>query len=275
MVEAESQYLYLLTAIRNYVHRVHLDYTSYAKPSVDYYLMLMRSCFAAIVACAAAEESLAQTSSTRPESSTRQGDSDGQDALEAEVRELRQAASNLQQQLRQLAHDSQKNRNVASATSDPAQADAPLADSAPSTPPGRGRAVQSASHGPGPDRSTIGDELTGLARPDTAAPPKDPELRGFITIPGTETRVKSGGFAKVTSIYDTAPAGNSDRFIRALIPVDSRAGTNSSISATATRMSSDARPPCGLGRRAGKAPMSCGCRSASNTISFDDGDPAR
>ncbi|MNQ38537.1 hypothetical protein D3C85_521190 [compost metagenome] len=58
-----------------------------------------------------------------------------------------------------------------------------------------------------PARNTMGDELTGVARADTAAPPNDPQLRGFIPIPGAETMVKLGGFAKVNAIYDGGHGG--------------------------------------------------------------------
>ncbi len=98
-----------------------------------------------------------------------------------------------------------------------------------------------------PARNTIGDELTGVARADTAAPPNDPQLRGFIPIPGTETMVKLGGFAKVNAIYDFGPAGNPDKLVTATIPVGSGDAHNANLDANATRFSFDVRRPSALG----------------------------
>lgn len=98
-----------------------------------------------------------------------------------------------------------------------------------------------------PIRNTIGDELTGVARADTAAPPNDPELRGFIPIPGTETMIKLGGFAKVNAIYDFGPAGNTDKLVTATIPIGGGNAHNANLDANATRFSFDVRRPSALG----------------------------
>ncbi len=98
-----------------------------------------------------------------------------------------------------------------------------------------------------PTRNTIGDELTGVARPDTAAPPNDPELKGFIPIPGTDTMVKLGGFAKVNAIYDFRPAGNPDKLVTATIPIGGGDARNANLDANATRFSFDVRRPSALG----------------------------
>lgn len=98
-----------------------------------------------------------------------------------------------------------------------------------------------------PERETIGDELTGVARADTRPPPNDPTLRGFIQIPGTDTMVKLGGFAKVNAIYDFAPAGNPDKLVTSTIPVGVGDANNTNIDANATRFSFDVRRPSSLG----------------------------
>ena len=86
-----------------------------------------------------------------------------------------------------------------------------------------------------------------MARADTGAPPNDPQLRGYIEIPGTETRFKLGGFAKVNAIFDTKAAGNRDKFVPASFPVGIRGGGNATINASATRVSLDIRRPSSLG----------------------------
>lgn len=98
-----------------------------------------------------------------------------------------------------------------------------------------------------PERDTIGDELTGVARADNRPPPNDPTLKGFIPIPGTETMVKLGGFAKVNAMYDFAPAGNPDKLITSTIPIGAGDAHNANVDANATRFSFDVRRPSSLG----------------------------
>ena len=116
-------------------------------------------------------------------------------------------------------------------------------------------AIQLAPAGPAPTasgprqpaRDTIGDELTGVARADTRPPPNDPELKGFWLIPGTETKVRLGGFAKVNAIYDFAPAGNPDKLVTSAIPVGVGDASNANLDANATRFSFEVRRPSSLG----------------------------
>ena len=49
--------------------------------------------------------------------------------------------------------------------------------------------------------------------------PLDPTLQGFIPIPGTPSRVKVDGYAKLDTNIDGKPAGNPDRFMPSTIPV--------------------------------------------------------
>ena len=99
----------------------------------------------------------------------------------------------------------------------------------------------------GPTRETFNDELTGAARPNTEAPPNNHNLRGYFEIPGTETTIRLGGFAKVNGIYDFSPVGNTESFVTSSIPVGARKGTNANISANPTRFSLDVRRPSALG----------------------------
>lgn len=175
------------------------------------------------------------------------------EALQAEVRELRQSVTELKALLRQ--ETAQRTSPAASAAA-PSSSAAPAASPrlaqnvltpAPLTPSGDAGSGRSAPASRGPTRETFNDELTGVARADTEAPPNNPNLRGFFAIPGTETMIRLGGFAKVNGIYDFNPVGNRDTFVTSSIPVDSREGKNATINANATRFSLDIRRPSSLG----------------------------
>jgi len=74
--------------------------------------------------------------------------------------------------------------------------------------------------------------------------PLDPRFPGFFRIPGTNTLMRIGGYAKTDFIYDIRPAGNLDAFIPATIPIPSPANfTNSTMSVRDTRFSLDFRVP--------------------------------
>jgi len=49
--------------------------------------------------------------------------------------------------------------------------------------------------------------------------PTDPKYHGFFYLPGTQTLLKIGGYAKTDLIYDFRQAGNTDEFITSSIPV--------------------------------------------------------
>lgn len=162
--------------------------------------------------------------------------------LAQEVIELRKAVAALQSRLNDLEASAAK------------AADAPVSTAAPQAPVPQAQAPQmtrqaSAATPPSqlPPRDTIGDQQTGVARPDTRPPPNDPDLKGYIPIPGTETMVKLGGFAKVNAIYDFRPAGNPRTFVTSSIPVDAGDARNSKLDANATRFSFDVRRPSSLG----------------------------
>ena len=200
---------------------------------------MLRHYVTAAILCLCATQIYAKTSS-RPQD---EGDETG---LRSEVRRLEREVSELREMVRQLAADRSDGAgappDVGPSNAQSRTAQPPVTEAA-----AEAYAQQSAPVSANPPRNTIGDELTGVSRPDTAAPPNDPTLRGFIEIPGTETRFKLGGFAKVNAIYDTASAGNRDKFVTASIPVGANAGPNASINATATRLSIDVRRPSSLG----------------------------
>ncbi len=94
-----------------------------------------------------------------------------------------------------------------------------------------------------PVRQTFGDAERGVARVATAAPLDDPELKEFWQIPGTQTLVKFGGFAKVSMIYDTAPSGSPDGFVTSQIPTSKARYGAFDIDPYATRFNLDIRSP--------------------------------
>ncbi len=87
-------------------------------------------------------------------------------------------------------------------------------------------------------------------RSDEAAAPRvdnaviDPALKGFFRIPGTETLLKIGGYAKADFIYDTKPIGSYDYFVTAQIPTsgpDTNRGSQFTVQAKQTRLNVDVR----------------------------------
>jgi len=77
--------------------------------------------------------------------------------------------------------------------------------------------------------------------------PIDPELKGFVLIPGTETMFKLGGSARVDAITDFANNGNPNQFIPSTIPVGNQLGfggdERSTIHGKGTRLSLEIRRP--------------------------------
>lgn len=162
-------------------------------------------------------------------------------AVQAELDDLKRTVAALQARIRALEAKTGGGEvtTTAPTTSPPAQV-ATLPQEIP-------QPRQRIPAAPGPGRDTIGDEITGVARPGTAPPPNDPELKGFIPIPGTQTMVKLGGFAKVNAIYDFEPAGNTDKFVTSTIPMDGGGRANTNLGAEATRFSFEVRRPSSMG----------------------------
>src|SRR5262249_20682891 len=60
-------------------------------------------------------------------------------------------------------------------------------------------------------RPTVTDDSDMVARVDNE--PLDPTLRGFFTLPGTTTRLRLGGYARLDAVHDFSPIGSTDDFI--------------------------------------------------------------
>ena len=99
-------------------------------------------------------------------------------------------------------------------------------------------------------RDSVADPSTAASRLDNAPSPTDPELKGFIAIPGTETMIRLGGYAKLDAIADRRPAGDTEQFITSSIPVDSphRDVSHFGMHAKQTRFSFEARRPTTHGK---------------------------
>ena len=96
-----------------------------------------------------------------------------------------------------------------------------------------------------PARDSVADPSTGASRPDNAPSPNDPELKGFIAIPGTQTLIRLGGYAKLDAIADSRAAGDTEQFIPSSMPVDGphRDVSHFGMHAKQTRFSFEARRP--------------------------------
>ena len=76
-----------------------------------------------------------------------------------------------------------------------------------------------------------------FAAPRINNEPLDPRFPGYFRLPGTNTLMRIGGYAKTDFIYDLKPAGNVDSFIPATIPIPAPTSiNNSTISVRATRV---------------------------------------
>ena len=79
-----------------------------------------------------------------------------------------------------------------------------------------------------------------FAAPRINNEPLDPRFPGYFRLPGTNTLMRIGGYAKTDFIYDLKPAGNVDSFIPATIPIPAPTSiNNSTISVRATRLNLD------------------------------------
>jgi len=117
-------------------------------------------------------------------------------------------------------------------------------------PAGAGGATSSVQAG-APAAST---QETFARDPETVArvnnAPMDTALQGFIPIPGTPARMKIDGYAKLDTIIDTKPAGNTDRFIPSTMPVgltDAEQTPSTNLHIRQTRINVDFRSPTSLG----------------------------
>jgi len=79
-----------------------------------------------------------------------------------------------------------------------------------------------------------------IAAPRINNEPLDPRFPGYFRLPGTQTLLRIGGYAKTDFIYALKPSGNIDSFIPATIPIPAPAAyTNSTVSVRPTRINLD------------------------------------
>ncbi len=167
---------------------------------------------------------------------------DSAENLRRDIQAVRQTLAAMEQRLNALEQaDGTAPAPAAPAniSSPPAPvAAAPLSVSGAGVVPGTGRAIL-------PPRDSVADPSTAASRPDSAAGPTDPELKGFFAIPNTDTMIRIGGYAKLDAIADARAAGDEDQFITSSIPVDSphRDTRNFNLHAKQTRFSFEARRP--------------------------------
>lgn len=163
-------------------------------------------------------------------------------ALRREIVTLRQALEGMQQRLDRL-EQREALANAATTASAAPPATVPVTPAAaavlhPTQVPGVASPVL-------PQRESVADPSTAASRPDSAAGPTDPALKGFFAIPGTDTVIRIGGYAKLDAIADSRAAGDEDQFIPSSIPVGGshRDVSNFNIHAKQTRFSFEARRP--------------------------------
>jgi len=90
--------------------------------------------------------------------------------------------------------------------------------------------------------ATLKDDESAAQRVDNA--PIDPALKGFFMIPGTDTIMKIGGYAKLDFINDFKPIGTFDYFVTSAIPTsgpDTQRGSQFTVQAKQTRLNLDMR----------------------------------
>lgn len=168
------------------------------------------------------------------------------DQLRSEVRELRDLVTVLRARLDTVERKEGEETPPAAPVR---AAAAPLPSSLPAPPAQLATAPSQRRPGaaPLPPRETVGDKITGASRPDNAAPPNDPDLKGFISIPGTETMVRIGGYAKVDAIFDPAFVGNRDEFAVPSTAFGRIDRNRATINARGTRFNLEIRRPSTLG----------------------------
>jgi hypothetical protein len=91
-------------------------------------------------------------------------------------------------------------------------------------------------------RETVAGDVLAAARVDNL--PVDPEMRGFMQLPGTDTVMRIGGYAKLDAMYDFKPAGDKDLFVTSTIPTGPTLGLdNFNLHIRQTRINLDLRRP--------------------------------
>ncbi|MFI5181406.1 MAG: DcaP family trimeric outer membrane transporter [Thermoanaerobaculia bacterium] len=165
----------------------------------------------------------------------------------SEVERLRTAVEQLEKTVQELKArlSALEKEKAAAPVQQPQQQPAPAPTSPAPTP------TPAPTAGLVPDYNTMGDQQPAAPRPDNV--PLDPELKGFLPIPGTLSMVRFGGSARVDAIYDLANNGNPNWFVPSSIPVPGQSGTDGggrfTLQAKATRMSLEFRRPFGSSDR--------------------------
>lgn len=156
------------------------------------------------------------------------------EALRAKVEQLQKTVQDLQQRLSELEQEMDKEAPPAATVQPPA---AP--------------AQKAQETSLVPDHNTVRDDQPAAPRPDNV--PLDPELKGFVPIPGTVSMFKIGGSARVDAIQDFSDNGNPNWFIPSSMPVDGQPGDEGdgrfALHAKGTRMSLELRRPLGTSDR--------------------------
>ena len=180
---------------------------------------------------------------------------DTAESLRAEIEQLKRSLQSLETRLQAIESTPPAGAQTAGAPVTPP----PVPPPGPPVPPAAAPATLTVASGtqvPGvaqsvlPSRDSVADPSAGASRVDNAAPPTDPDLKGFFAIPGTETMVRIGGYAKLDAIADSRKVGDPDQFITASIPVSGTPGsdvTNFNLHAKQTRFSFEARRPTSRG----------------------------
>lgn len=174
-----------------------------------------------------------------------EGAADDAQALRREIDGMRQTLERLQQRLDRLE---QRDGSAAVAATPPAPLPSPESTSPAVTGAGAGlhpTQVPGVAQPVLPQRDSVSDPSTAASRPDSAAGPTDPDLKGFFAIPGTDTVIRIGGYAKLDAIADSRAAGDEDQFIPSSMPVGGshRDVSNFNLHAKQTRFSFEARRP--------------------------------
>lgn len=168
---------------------------------------------------------------------------DSAEALRQEIRSLRQTLESMEKRLDAI--ESGQTTTPSAAVTPTRVIPAPGEVASLSAPTG------SAAHVPGsgqailPQRDSVADPSSAASRPDSAAGPTDPDLKGFFAVPGTDTLIRIGGYAKLDAIADARAAGDQEQFVTSSIPVGSahRDVSNFTLHAKQTRFSFEARRP--------------------------------
>jgi len=180
--------------------------------------------------------------------------------LQAEVNELRTTVKAMQTEINALkaAQTQTVNTSPSTPASTAAASPAPAANATntvetpvqaaspqASTEQPNASQIANVDRSPLPPQQSVSDNANSASRIDNEAPPTDPDLKGFIPIPGTQTMIRLGGYAKLDTIYDTGTIGTPDQFIAAAIPVPAPHDDtgNFTMQARQTRFSLDVRRP--------------------------------